>query len=66
MTEVAISFNKEELRHLVNAMNEYLYNMARLERTFDIKIIDTLTCIAAAHKKLLEARAEAEIEKVEA
>lgn len=52
---MTIEFTPDELRYVINAMNEYLYNMAQLERTFSIKIIDTLTTIASAHRKLLEA-----------
>jgi len=50
-----INFTQEELHHVVNAMNEYLYNYAKLERQFNIKIIDTLTTISSAQKKIITA-----------
>jgi hypothetical protein len=51
-----IDLTPDELRHVISAMNEYLYNMAKLERTFNIKILDTLSSLANAHRKLLIAQ----------
>lgn len=56
--EKTISFTRDELKQLKGATNEWLVHMATLERTYSIKIVDTITVCASVHRKVLQALGE--------